>query len=101
MQAIGIFAAEVIVPLAIDLAQRIWINIRAANSKKRNIVGIRRGRTTGIGRYGIKGNMSRNLVYVGIRIIAVEKILEHREHICENVVIFDGVILEIAAARTE
>ena len=45
--------------------------------------------------------MLRTLLQTGCGIITIEKILEHREHICENIVIFDRVILEIAAARAE
>src|SRR5580692_4959594 len=93
VQAIRIFAAEIIVTVAVDLAQRIGIDIGATQSEiiAAGIVWVGKGRRTAIGNRRIEGIMRR----LGIAFQAVFEILQKSQHIGEYIIIFKRLIIEI------
>ena len=57
IQPVGIFAAEIIVALAVYLAERIGINVGAADSGKNEICRVGRLRIARICKRGIEGDV--------------------------------------------
>src|SRR6185437_5473909 len=104
MQAIGVLAAEIVMSLAVDLRQGIWIDIctTKTNESGTESAGIGRLRLAKIGNRLIEGNM---LCARRQRTETEQSIVEifhpERNRVGKDIIIFKRAIAEVIAAYDE